>query len=72
VAEVAPEPVSESIGAEKPKRSRRKKPALSEAEGAEEPALAEAEAAPEAANDANGGEEGEGPRRGWWQRTFGE
>ncbi len=72
VAEVAPEPVAEPIPAEKPKRSRRKKPALSETEGAEEPALAEAEAAPEAANDANGGEEGESPRRGWWQRTFGE
>jgi len=62
VAEVAPEPIE----AEKPKRSRRKK--------VEEPALAEAEAdaAPEPANDANGGEDGESPRRGWWQRTFGE
>jgi len=72
VAEVAPEPVPEQSGAEKPKRSRRKKPVLSEAEGAEEPALVEAEAAPQAANDAIGGEEGESPRRGWWQRTFGE
>jgi ribonuclease E len=59
LAELAPEPA-----AEKPKRSRRKK--------AEEPALAEAEAGPEAANDANGEEAGDGPRRGWWQRTFGE
>jgi ribonuclease E len=65
VAELAPEPVE----AEKPKRSRRKKPAVGEVEATEEPALAEAEPAPEAANDANGGE---GPRRGWWQRTFGE
>jgi len=67
VAEVAPEPAE----AEKPKRSRRKKPASSEADGTEESVPAEAEAAAEAANDANGGT-GESPRRGWWQRTFGE
>jgi ribonuclease E len=71
VAEVAPEPAPEEAVAEKPKRSRRKKPVLSEAEGAEEPALAEAEARPAAANDTTGEEAG-GPRRGWWQRTFGE
>jgi ribonuclease E len=71
VAEIAPEPIAEPVEAEKPKRSRRKKPAATEAEGIEEPALAEAEASPDAANDANG-EEGGAPRRGWWQRTFGE
>jgi ribonuclease E len=66
VAEVAPEPLE----AEKPKRSRRKK-SSSEADGADA-VLAEAEAAPTAANDANGDDAGESPRRGWWQRTFGE
>jgi ribonuclease E len=67
VAEVAAEPEAEveaEPAAAKPKRSRRKK--------ADEPKLAAAESeAPEAANDANG-DEGDGPRRGWWQRTFGE
>jgi ribonuclease E len=66
IAEVVPQPVEPAPVDEaiKPKRSRGKK--------AEEPALVDAEATPEAANDANGGEMGEGPRRGWWQRTFGE
>ena len=71
VAEVAPEPIPEQSEAEKPKRSRRKKPAPSDAEGADA-APAEAEATLAAANDANGDDAGEGPRRGWWQRTFGE
>ncbi|KRA83491.1 Rne/Rng family ribonuclease [Altererythrobacter sp. Root672] len=71
IVEVAPEPVAEE--APKPKRTRRKK--------AEEPVEAEvapeAAPAPEAANDANGEEatgddEAGSPRRGWWQRTFGE
>ena len=57
----------------KPKRTRRKKADV-EAEASPE---AEPEGkAPAAANDANGGEgsgdEASGPRRGWWQRTFGE
>jgi len=63
IAVIAPEPEAE---AEKPKRSRRKKPAASEAE-ANEPAMADG--AP--ANDADGDDAGS-PRRGWWQRTFGE
>ena len=63
VAEVveAPAPVAEEAPAEKPKRSRKKK--------VEEP-VAEAVAA-EAA-PAKGEEEPASPRRGWWQRTFGE
>jgi ribonuclease E len=69
----------------KPKRTRRKK-ADAETVGAEPapaevaPEAAEAETAPSAANDSNGGEETPAdekaaagkPRRGWWQRTFGE
>ena len=68
----------------KPKRTRRKK-AYAEVVEAEpapvEAAPAEADAAPSAANDSNGGEETPAdednaatgkPRRGWWQRTFGE
>ncbi|MFC3096384.1 Rne/Rng family ribonuclease [Alteraurantiacibacter palmitatis] len=71
----------------KPKRTRRKKTETADTKAAEpvaavdEPA-AEAQAAPvaqdtvQAANDANGSAEanteaGE-PRRGWWQRTFGQ
>ncbi len=70
-AETAPAP-AEPAGATKPKRSRRKKAEPEEA-GASAP---EPEPAPSAANDADGGEAepekpGE-PRRGWWQRTFGE
>ncbi len=69
---------------DKPKRTRRKKtptPAEAPAETAPE-AIDEAETIPDAekqtgpANDANGditapGEEDDGPRRGWWQKTFG-
>ncbi|MBO9517342.1 MAG: ribonuclease E/G [Porphyrobacter sp.] len=71
VVELAPEPAAEE--APKPKRTRRKKAeAPAEAEAAPEPTPA-----PDAANDANGEadatEEATGtPRRGWWQRTFGE
>jgi ribonuclease E len=69
VVEVEAEPVAEEVAepeAAKPKRPRRKK--------ADKPELATADAdGPEAANDANGDEgDGDGPRRGWWQRTFGE
>lgn len=70
-AEAASEVVTEeapALVAEKPKRTRRKKvePAEAAAEPVAEPASAEA-AAPveEAASEA-------APRRGWWQRTFGE
>ncbi|MBB4640435.1 ribonuclease E [Rhizorhapis suberifaciens] len=65
--------------AEKPKRTRRKKAEVEVAEAepvaaatiAEAPSVAETEPSP--ANDANGEEfDDEGtPRRGWWQRTFG-
>ncbi|MFB0873916.1 MULTISPECIES: Rne/Rng family ribonuclease [unclassified Sphingobium] len=96
-ADAAPEPVAAPEVAEeapaKPKRTRRKKPVLSEAEGADAVADASAPAeavtveapaedAPAAADTSTptegeaepadaGGEEGE-PRRGWWQRTFGQ
>jgi ribonuclease E len=57
----------------KPRRTRRK---AAEAQPAEEAVPAAPEAAPAAANDANGdqaaAEETGTPRRGWWQRTFGE
>ena len=65
----APAPVVEEAEAPaKPKRTRRKKAEaapVAEAPAEEEAPAAEDEA-PEAANDAPGG-----PRRGWWQRTFG-
>jgi len=77
VAEVAP---AAEEAPTKPKRIRKKKPVLSEVEGAdveaEAPAAApepEAEAAPAAAAPADDAdEEPANPRRGWWQRTFGE
>jgi ribonuclease E len=65
----------------RPVRARRKKPAADEAPdaeaAAEQPeAAAVRKSEPEPANDANGdeaaGEEPGSPRRGWWQRTFGE
>jgi ribonuclease E len=74
-------PAAEAVEeAPKPKRTRRKKAAPSESEDAktaEPEAPAETEPAPEpepvAANDTNGEEEADRPRRtGWWQRTFGE
>ena len=59
----------------KPKRTRKKAAAAAEASApaVSEPAAAPAEdavAAEEAATEGEGGE-GDGPRRGWWQRTFG-
>ncbi|MXO59548.1 Rne/Rng family ribonuclease [Altererythrobacter salegens] len=77
-AEAAVEPEAEPVAEEapKPKRARKKKvEPKAEAETAQ--VDEEHSPAPEAANDANGGAE-EGleddgtPRRGWWQRTFGE
>ena len=74
VAEPVPseEPAAADEPATKPKRSRKKAVAA-------EPALtAEAEAAPAVAGDAVAGDadaadaDGGPPRRGWWQRTFGE
>jgi ribonuclease E len=60
VAEVAPEPVAEEAPA-KPKRASRKKAAVA------------AEAEPAATVSEETAEEETGPpRRGWWQRTFGE
>ncbi|HET9458789.1 MAG TPA: ribonuclease E/G [Sphingomicrobium sp.] len=59
--EAEPEPAAEA----KPKRRTRKKAA----EASE--ALSEPAPVPAADNDSNGEEPGEGPRRGWWQRTFG-
>ncbi len=68
-AEVAPEPVAapavEEPVAEKPKRSRKKK-----ADAEATPDAAAPEAAAEPAAEADGSSEG--PRRGWWQRTFGD
>jgi ribonuclease E len=77
----APEPVAEVAEepAAKPKRSRRKKAAEPEAEPAAE-APAPAAANDTAANDGDSAAaadeddapaDGSGPRRGWWQRTFG-
>ncbi|MGU3315592.1 ribonuclease E/G [Sphingomonas sp. M6A6_1c] len=81
----APEVPAEAPAAEeKPKRRRTRKPAATDAAPAEtieapaqaEPTPAPAEEAPEAADadaeaDATTDENGETPRRGWWQRTFG-
>ena len=63
--------------AEKPKRTRRKKadPVVEEvaADLAEAPAkTAIAEVQPVADADAGAAEDGGKPRRGWWQRTFGQ
>ncbi|MBS0476520.1 MAG: ribonuclease E/G [Proteobacteria bacterium] len=68
-AEAAPEPVVAEAPAEeapaKPKRTRKKKVEV-EAEAAPEPVAVEDSASNESV-------EAEGkPRRGWWQRTFGE
>jgi ribonuclease E len=66
VAEAAIEPVIEPAAAEapaKPKRTRKKK---ADTEVAAEPA-AETAAEPTEGDNADGA-----PRRGWWQRTFGE
>jgi len=75
-AEPEAEPEAEAEAEAKPKRRSRAKKAAAGDEAA--PAGEPAEPAPSAANDANGGEEGAlvnadgSPRRGWWQRTFGE
>ncbi|EJU09954.1 putative ribonuclease, partial [Sphingomonas sp. LH128] len=66
----APEPVAEEAAA-KPKRTRRKKADV-EAEAAPAP-VAEPVAEPEAvAEAASADDAAPAPRRGWWQRTFGE
>lgn len=79
-AETAAEPVAEAPAEEapvKPKRTRAKKVKAEEAPAAE-PAPAVAEAPAEAAAEAEVAAEpaaevpAEPPRRGWWQRTFGE
>nr|MBA4770075.1 ribonuclease E/G [Sphingobium sp.] len=87
VAEAAPEPAAEAEVPAKPKRARRKKAVASEVEGtdavtAAAPEDASAEPAPQANADvavnddipANAeAETADGaPRRGWWQRTFGQ
>ncbi|WP_324695685.1 ribonuclease E/G [Novosphingobium aerophilum] len=73
----ATKPAEGEEAAEKPKRTRRKKaePATEVAAAAEEPAVT-APANDEFAAEASNGEDGDsaeqgGPRRGWWQRTFG-
>ncbi|WP_311268923.1 ribonuclease E/G [Sphingobium sp. WCS2017Hpa-17] len=79
VASVAEEAPVEAAPA-KPKRTRRKKADViaAEAEAAAPASEAIVDAAPDApvAETAGAGEEGEGdngePRRGWWQRTFGQ
>jgi ribonuclease E len=72
VEEPAEQAPGETEAEAKPKRSRRK---AAEPQPAEEVVPPPAPA-PNAANDANGGqaaaEEASTPRRGWWQRTFGE
>ena len=57
-AEPTPEPVPEAANDSGPKPRRRAKAKASEP-------------APESADDASAAEGGDGPRRGWWQRTFG-
>jgi ribonuclease E len=68
-AEAAPEPaVAEEAPAPKPRRTRKKATPAAEAPVAEE--AAPAEPANDEAAQADGGDDG-APRRGWWQRTFG-
>jgi len=81
VAPVEAAPEAEAQEEEKPKRRRTRKKKVEEPKAdasvtaessssestAAEPETAGAASEPEAANDADGGE----PRRGWWQRTFG-
>ncbi|GGY96835.1 ribonuclease E/G [Novosphingobium colocasiae] len=74
-AVVADAPAEDAEAPAKAKRPRRKKadaaePAIASAAPAEP--VATAEAAPEPVSDGEGaGEDGDSPRRGWWQRTFG-
>jgi ribonuclease E len=65
---VAPAAAEEKAEAKpaKPARKSRAKKATAEA-----PAPAPEAAAPTADNDEADDESGDGPRRGWWQRTFG-
>ena len=79
VAEPTPEPAAEEAPVEapaKPKRTRRKKADVEAEAAAEAPAeAAPAVAKAAAAQPAETGDAGEAPakpRRGWWQRTFGE
>jgi len=66
-AETAPAEATEESKPAKPARKSRAKKAKDET-----PAAAEAEpAVPTADNDEADDGSGEGPRRGWWQRTFG-
>ncbi len=69
VVEAAPEPAAEE--APKPKRRSRAKAAAAEPLAQDlEPAAAEGASAPEGEDD-GAEDDGSGPRRGWWQRTFG-
>ena len=77
--EAAPEQSEASIEEEKPKRTRRKAPAKKTAAKAEaDPASEASQAQPEAdlpaAPDATPEQpkEAPAPKRGWWQRTFGD
>ncbi|MEC7952019.1 MAG: ribonuclease E/G [Pseudomonadota bacterium] len=77
--EAAPEQLEAAIEEEKPKRTRRKAPAKKTAAKAEaEPASEASQAQPEAdlpaAPDAapEQPKEAPAPKRGWWQRTFGD
>ncbi len=82
MAEAVSEPVAEAPAEveapAKPARTRRKKAEAAPVEAAPEPAGEaepgeEADEAPAAANDAGEAQAEAGPpRRGWWQRTFGE
>jgi ribonuclease E len=65
-AVAAPEPANDEVEPEaKPKRRSRAKAAKEPV-----PEVAEAAAGP-ATEDEEPGSDGDGPRRGWWQRTFG-
>ncbi|MGF7152696.1 Rne/Rng family ribonuclease [Novosphingobium gossypii] len=72
-AEAAPaaEPVAEEAPA-KPKRTRRKKADVEAEAVVEAPAAPEPVAEEAPAEAAAGPESAPAPRRGWWQRTFGE
>ena len=74
-AEIALEPAAEDAPAEKPKRKRTpRKAKVADAEPAETAEVSEPAPASEPAGDAPEGEAqiDAKPRRGWWQRTFGE
>ncbi|MEG3181105.1 Rne/Rng family ribonuclease [Sphingomonas sp. LT1P40] len=72
--EAPAEPVAaEAEEAPKPKRRSRAKAASAPAEAVSSDVAptAEADAEPANAGDVEGDDDGTGPRRGWWQRTFG-